>query len=105
MSRILKKLTQVAVTNTLSTIYTAPIGKTIQITSMWMTNTNTTTDKYITIYAHGNTNTNKIVPSHLIAKEDVYILNCNMILSSGESIYASIDTGSDVNLLIYGIEE
>jgi NAD/NADP transhydrogenase alpha subunit len=105
-TRTPKKLAQSALTNSLVAIYTVPALTTSQVVEVWLSNTNATTARVVTIAVHGNATANQIVPGLSIPALDFKVIdNAKIVLTAGEILYAKIDTGSDVNITIYGLEE
>jgi hypothetical protein len=101
-----KKLYQGALSTTVTALYTVPANTKTQIVEIWVDNQNTTTDRKVNIYAHGTTSTNRLSHNIPVTKDTGITISDNKIVLSSTEIFAmSQDTGTDVIVTIYGIEE
>jgi len=101
-----KKLYQGALSTTATAIYTTPANTRTQITEIWIANTNTTTIRNVTLYAHGLATANILIPLTPIALSGLQMLdNTKIVLLATETIGFKQDIGTDVIVTIYGIEE
>lgn len=104
--RSAKKLAQTALSNSMVARYTSPASTKTQITEIWLTNTNTTTARTVTLRAHGTASANTLLQEISIgAKETVIIDGCKIVLEATEGLAASQDAGTDIILTAYGIQE
>lgn len=101
-----KKLFQGTLSTTLTTRYTTPANTRTQITEIWIANTNTTTERKVTINAHGTATANILHPSLSVSANGTTVLdNCKIVLTATEVLALKQDTGTDVIVTVYGIEE
>jgi hypothetical protein len=101
-----KKLCQSALSNSTTTMYTAPALTTTQVTEIWLANTNTTTTRKVTLYAHGTGTANVLLPAVAIpANGFISVSDAKIVLAAAQTISAKQDTGTDVTLTAYGVEE
>lgn len=101
-----KKLYQGALSTTVTALYTTPANTRVQIVEIWMDNQNTNTDRKVNMYAHGTASTNRLnhnIP--ITADTGITISDNKIVLSAGEVFAMSQDTGTDVIVTVYGIEE
>jgi hypothetical protein len=106
MAVVAKKLAQSALSTSASAIYTAPVLTTGFVAEIWIANTNASTARIVTIYTHGTAAGNTIVPGLSIPASDFRnIGDIKVVLAAGESLAAKQDTGTDVIITIYGVEE
>lgn len=105
MPRVAKKLCQVALGDTATAVYTAPDGGKTQVSEIWLANTGDTA-RTVAIYAHGTDTVNLLVPGVEVAAYGTQIIDgSKIILGSEEVLAGKQDTGTDVILTAYGIEE
>ena len=101
-----KKLYQGALSTTATAVYTAPTNVRTQITEIWIANTNTTTTRNVTVFAHGLANANTLIPLTPIAMSGLQMLDSTkIVLVPTDTIGFKQDVGADVIVTIYGIEE
>jgi len=101
-----KRLAQVALSTTATARYTCPASTIAQITEIWLANTNTTTVRKVSLYAHGTATTNTLIHEiEIPAKGTVIIDNAKIVLTASQVLAAKQDVGTDVILTAYGIEE
>ena len=106
MPRSAKKLAQTALSTTMAARYTSPAGTVTQVTEIWLTNTNTTTVRTVTLRAHGTAAGNTLADRIEIPARDTAIIDgCKIVLEAGDVLAASQDAGTDVILTAYGIQE
>lgn len=102
-----KKLgSQVYLSTTVTAVYTAPANSRSQIVEIWIDNQNATTQRLIDIHAHGTGLGNRL--NHKIpvaADTGRTISDMKVVLAPGEVLAMKQDTGTDVLVTIYGIEE
>ena len=101
-----KKLGQVSLNTSAVTIFanTSSSYRT-QVLQLYIANTNTTTARYVTIYAHGTGTGNTIIQSMKLDAKASAILDTKIVLINTETISGLQDTGTDVIVTAYGIEE
>lgn len=101
-----KKLYQGALSTTATNKYTAPSNMMTQITEIWIANTNSTTARNVTMYAHGLANNNILIPyANVVANGLQMIDGSKIVLTASDTIGFKQDVGTDVVVTIYGIEE
>lgn len=101
-----KKLFQGAISATATAKYTVPAGCRAQIVEIWADNQNETIARKLSIFAHGLTSTNQLAHNIEISADSSKIVSDNkIILAAGETLGFKQDTGTDVNITVYGIEE
>lgn len=107
MARTAKKLAQVALTSSMTAVYTAPALTTTQITEIWIANTNASTARVISVAAHGTAMANTLIPEQSIAaKGYASLTETKIVLAAGEVLAGMVDTGSNETIItLYGIEE
>lgn len=106
VTRTPKKLAQTALNTSSTAVYTTPASTKTQVTEIYLANTNTTTARTVTLYAHGTADANRIVVAYEIAAKGTVILeDKKILLSATEVLAAKQDTGTDVILTAYGVEE
>ena len=105
-TRTPKKLAQTTLSTSMTAVYTAPSGTVTQITEIWVSNTNTTSARKISIAAHGTATANVLIPVQEIAENGYATFSdSKIVLAAGEVLAGKVDTGTDVNITVYGIEE
>ena len=106
MARQPKKLFQTTSTSSVAVIYTAPSSTTPQITEMWICNTNTSSTVTFSVYVHGTASTNLLLNENtLITRETKIVDGSKLILATGETVAFKQDSGADIVITGYGIEE
>lgn len=102
---ILKKIFQGAISATATAKYTVPASSMAQVCEIWLANTGTT-DRTVTIYAHGIA-TNNIIACGIVIKagESQCLADNKIILGAGETLGFKQDVGTDINITAYGYEE
>lgn len=100
-----KKLFQGATGTTATANYTCPASYRAQVCEIWLANTGTT-DRTVTIYAHGVTTTNIVACGIVIkAGESKCLADNKIILAASETLSFKQDVGTDINVTCYGYEE
>lgn len=103
---IAKKLYQGTLSTAVTAVYTVPASIRTQIVEIWADNQNTTTARKLSILAHGLAATNQLAHNIEIAADSSKIISDNkIILAAGETLGFKQDTGTDINVTVYGIEE
>jgi len=105
ITRTPKKLSQSALSSSATAYYTTPSFTETQITEIWLKNNNITTTRTVTVYAHGLTDSNILFTLSISANGSALISNSRIVLATTEVLGAKIDTGTDVIMTTYGIEE
>ncbi|GEM_PF-3170051 len=101
-----KKLFQGYLSTTITALYTAPPNIMTQIVDIHIVNQNSTTDRKISIYAHGTASGNQINRNITVLKDvGICVADNKIILNSGEVLAMTQDIGTDVLVTIYGCEE
>lgn len=100
-----KKLSQAALTATTATYYTGVTNYRAQVTQIFLANTNTTTTRYITLYTFGTGVGNVIAQKIEIPANGSVIIDSKIVLLATETLSAKQDTGTDVTMTLFGIEE
>ena len=100
-----KKLFQGAISATATAKYTCPASNRAQVCEIWMANTGTT-DRTVTIYAHGIATTNIIACGVPVkAGESQCLVDNKIILAATETLGFKQDVGTDIVATVYGYEE
>ena len=100
-----KKLAQSALTTTAATYYTGVTSYRTQLTQIFLANTNTTTTRYVTLYAYGTAAANTIAMKIELAANGSTIIDSKIVLLASETFSAKQDTGTDVTITLFGVEE
>lgn len=101
-----KKLFQGPLSTAVTAVYTVPVGYRAHIADVLVVNQNTTTDRRFNIYAHGTASGNQIHRNVSVIKDSsAGMLENKIILTAGEVLAMSQDTGTDLIVTIYGYEE
>lgn len=103
-TRTANKLAQATLTTTAAALYTTETFTTTQVSEIWLANTNATTARTVTLYAHGLGTSNIISTVIIPASSSAPISNARIVLNPGEILGAKVDTGTDVTLTAYGIK-
>lgn len=105
MPRIAKRLAQTALSATTTAIYTAPASTTAQITEVFIANTGTTA-RTINFTTGGTFSTNSIIIGLQVGGTASVILEDKKIVVPASAILgARQDTGTDIIVTVFGIEE
>lgn len=100
-----KKLFQGAISATATAKYTCPASSMAQVCEIWLANTGTT-DRTMTIYAHGIATTNIIACGIVIkAGESKCLADNKILLAAADTLGFKQDIGTDINVTCYGYEE
>jgi len=106
-----KKLGQTAlnVSGSVVTIVTGVTGGHTEITGLWLANTSSSS-RTVTILAHGTgtTSTYMLIPAKVLAAYESLYIQMNgspIILNATETLRGYQDTGTDVVVTAYGVEE
>jgi len=103
--RTAKKLAQTALSSSTTTIYTAPTSTSSQIVEIWIANNSVDTARTVTIYTHGTSSINILVPGLSIPALDFKTIdNSKIVLAAGETISMKQNTGTDITVTLYGVE-
>jgi len=105
VTRSAKKLAQSALGTEAAAVYTSPANTVTQVTEIWLANTNTTTARKVAIYAHGTAAGNTLIPELEIPAKGTKIVNAKIVLAAAEVFSAKQDTGTDVIITAYGVQE
>ncbi len=101
-----KKLFQDAISATVTAKYTCPASNRAQVIEIYLDNQNTTTVRYVSIYAHGTAAGNRLVNNiKLNANQSKCVSDAKIILAAGEVLAMVQDVGTDVVATGYGYEE
>lgn len=105
MSITPRRLCQVVLTTTPATLYTVPASTRTQITEIWLAN-NSATTRFVTLRAPANlANSNHLPRLEIVANGVQIVSNSKIVLTVAELLVAFQDTGNDVVLTAYGVEE
>ncbi len=105
MAVTIKRLAQTALNNTVTTRYTAPTGVTTQIVQIFLVN-NGSVDRSVDIHQGGTAITNRILRNIVVPADGSLLLqDLCIVVSAGQIVAAKQDTGTDIVLTIYGVEE
>lgn len=100
-----KKLFQGAISASANAVYTAPVSYRTQVCEIWLANTGTT-DRTVTIYAHGVASANIIACGIAIkAGESKCLADNKIVLAAAETLGLKQNVGTDINVTCYGYEE
>lgn len=103
--RTVKRLAQTGLSTTITNRYTAPANTTAQITEMYIVNTGVV-DRKVDVYQGGTDWSNMIMRGLTIpAYGFVLLQDLKIVITAGQALAAKQDTGTDVFLTMYGIEE
>jgi hypothetical protein len=102
--RTAKKLSQAVLTSTIAAQVTCAASTRTQVTSMRFANTGASI-RYITVRAHGNATANTVIQRLQLDPYASAVDDNPIVLNAGEIVYALQDTGTDVVMTVYGIEE
>lgn len=100
-----KKLAQSALGITAVTYYTGIANNRTQVTQIFLANTNTTTTRYVTLYVFGVAVGNVIAQKIEIPANGSVIIDSKIVMLATETLSAKQDTGTDVTMTLFGIEE
>ena len=101
-----KKLFQSALSTSVTGKYTCPANNRAQVVEIYLDNQNTTTVRYVSIYAHGTAAGNRLVNKiKLKAATTKGIADAKIVLAAGEVLAMVQDVGADVIATGYGYEE
>lgn len=101
-----KKLGQSALNTTaVSVVTNQSASYRVQVTQLFITNTNTTTQRTVTLYAHGTATSNTLSQEIVLPAKASVIIDTKIVLIGTETVSAKQDTGTDVIITAYGIEE
>lgn len=107
MARTALKLAQLALSTTITARYTAPMipATTAQVTEIYLVN-NSATDRTVDIFQGGIATTNRIMRGVTVPAGGCIILqDLKIVVAAGQNLAASQNTGTDVTMTAYGIEE
>lgn len=101
-----KKLFQAALSTSVTAKYTCPANNQAQVIEIYLDNQNTTTVRYVSLYAHGTAAGNRLINKiKLKANQSKCMSDAKIILAAGEVLAMVQDTGTDVIATGYGYEE
>jgi hypothetical protein len=103
--RTAKKLSQSGLTSSHIAQVTGAADTITQVTTVFLANNNTTTTRYVALAAHGSAAGNVLFPNIELAAKAGVAITVPVVLAAGEILYAKQDTGTDVTMTAYGIEE
>ena len=105
MARTAKLLAQNALSTTITAQYTTPASTRAQVTEIYLANTGATS-RTINIYANGTYSTNSVIVGLAVnGTASVVIQDTKIVLNAAKVIAAKQDTGTDVIMTIFGVEE
>jgi hypothetical protein len=105
MARTAKLLAQGALSSTITAQYTTPASTTAQVTEIYLANTGTTA-RTINIYAGGTYSTNSVIVGLSVnGTASVLIQDTKIVLATTKVLAAKQDTGTDIIMTIFGVEE
>lgn len=97
-----EKLAQGQLAATAGIIYTAPVGKTAYLKSIYLHNTGST-DQTIKIYINGSATADKIVEGVVGAKDTFeWDIAYSVILTTGQTLQAESTSATTVNYFLHG---
>lgn len=102
--RTAKKLSQNALTSSLVAQVTGATDKRTQVTKIWLTNTDTST-RYVQLTAFGTGAGNQLASNIELTSKATVLIDNAVVLEVGEILYAKQNTGTDVTMTTFGIEE
>ena len=101
-----KKLFQGPLSAAVTPKYTCPANNRAQVLEIYLDNQNTTTVRYVSIYAHGTATGNRLINKiKLKAATTKGIADAKIVLAAGEVLALLQDVGTDVVATGYGYEE
>lgn len=105
MARSSELLGQVALNTTAVTIVDGAAVKS-EVYNLYLRNTNSSTERTVTLYAHGTTTANEIWKQTLAADETILFTKEELaiIIPFGNQLSGKQDVGTDVIATAYGIE-
>lgn len=105
MARTAKRLVQSALSTTVTNRVTASGTAIVQVTEIYLANTGTT-ERKIDIHHGGTAATNAIMRSISVPAGGCTILqDLKIVVTSAQALAAKQDTGTDVIMTAFGIEE
>lgn len=103
--RIPTELCLTALSATATAVFTnASASYRTQATQIYLANTGST-QRIISLYKNGTSTTNIIANSIIIPANGSVIIDTKIVLTGTQTIGAKQDTGTDVNIAIYGVVE
>lgn len=102
--RTAKKLSQGALTSSLVAQVTGAASTITQVTGMFFVNTGGTA-RTVTVTAFGTATANTLIQSLSLGAYATVVFNDPIVLAAGTILYAKQDTGTDVVLTTFGVEE
>ena len=101
-----KKLFQGPLSAAVTPKYTCPANNRAQVLEIYLDNQNTTTVRYVSIYAHGTAAGHRLINRiKLKANQSICVSDAKIILNAGEVLAMVQDVGTDVIATGYGYEE
>lgn len=100
-----KNFSQGTLTSSLAAQVTGAADTRSQVTEIWLTNTNTTTTRYVQLSVFGTATANQLANNIELAPKAGIKIESRIVLTAGQILYAKQDTGTDVAMTTFGIEE
>jgi hypothetical protein len=104
LSGVFKKLYQGQPASTGTTLYTVPAATQTQIKYIVVTNT-TGSDRTIAVYHDGTGAANNILPASTIVAGGFGEYNGDILMETGDTLYAVASVSSTLTVTVYGIEQ
>jgi hypothetical protein len=98
------KMSQGALSATVTAKVTASSGYQYIVKEIWLVNSGTT-DRIVSLYAHGSATANLLATIKVLASDCVILSDCAIVLDAAQVLYMKQDTGTDVTATIYGYTE
>lgn len=100
-----KRLAQVALNASVTARYTPTGAVTAQITEIYLVN-GSSIDRKVDIHQGGTATSNRIMRNIIVPADGTVILqNLKIVVAPSQNLAARQDTGTDVVMTIYGVEE
>lgn len=105
MPRQARRLAQTALSTTTAAIYTCPSSTTAQITEVFIANTGTTA-RTVNFTVNGTFSTNSVIIGLQVGGTASVILEDKKMVITANTIFGGRqDTGTDIIVTVFGIEE
>lgn len=99
-----KKLAQTALSTSVVARYTVPTATKAYVSEIFLANSGSS-ERTVSIYAHGTAATNLLMTIIVSANGGVIIEDKKIVLAASEVLAAKQDAGTDITFTVYGIEE
>ena len=99
-----KKLCQIGLTTTASTVYAVPSGASVIIKTILVQNYHATTATTVTIWNGTNTAVNRILPTVTLEAGELACFDGAILLGNGEYIAAQAGAATSIAVTMYGVE-